>query len=61
MSYTIHLSDEQFLILQELVNRGMEQTLAPFDSEELTPNDERFVSDTLAAVAFFNSHSVTHQ
>ena len=59
MGYTVHLSDEQFAILQDLINRGMEDKLAPFDNLVVNKADELMITDTLAAVAFFNSHSVT--
>lgn len=59
MSYTIQLSDDQFAILQDLINRGMDEKLAPFDNIVVNEREELIINDTLAAVAFFNSHSVT--
>ena len=35
MSYTINLTDEQFAILQNLVNEGMETILSPYDNINL--------------------------
>ena len=60
MSYTVHLSDAQFLTLQDLINRGMEEKLAVFDDLMLDEVQELVIADTLAAVAFFNSHFVTN-
>lgn len=57
MSYTVHLSDAQFLTLQDLINRGMEEKLAVFDNLMLDEVQELIIADTLAAVAFFNSHT----
>ena len=60
MSYTVHLSDAQFAILQDLINRGMEDKLAPFDDLMIDEIQELIIADTLAAVAFFNSHAITN-
>jgi len=60
MSHTIHLTDGQFAILQDLINRGMDDKLAPFDDVKTTEAQEQVIADTLAAVAFFNSHAITH-
>lgn len=56
MSYTIHLSEAQYIILQDLINRGMDEALAPFDNIRTNELEELMISNTLAAVAFFNSH-----
>ena len=56
----ITLTAEQFLILEDLIARGMEDKLAPLDDVKLTADQEAMVSETLAAVAFFNSHKLTH-
>ena len=61
MSYTIHLSDEQFLILRDLVNEGMEVALSPYDNTVVDGETEAQIQKILEAVAFFNSHSVTHK
>ena len=61
MSYTIHLSDEQFLILRDLVNEGMEAALSPYDNTVVDGETEAQIQTILEAVAFFNSHSVTHK
>ena len=58
--FTIHLTGAQFVILQDLINRGMEEKLAVFDDLMLDEIQELIIADTLAAVAFFNSHSVTN-
>lgn len=60
MSYTIHLSDAQFVILQDLINRGMDDKLAPFDDLMIDEIQELIIADTLSAVAFFNSHKITN-
>lgn len=60
MSYIIHLSDEQFEILRNLVNEGMEVTLSPYDNIDVDPQVRFQIEQTLSAVAFFNSHALTH-
>ena len=57
MSYTVHLSDKQFEILQNLVNEGMEVTLSPYDNINVEPQVRFQIKQTLSAVAFFNSHT----
>jgi len=56
----INLSTEQFIILEDLIARGMEDKLAPFDDIELGPDEEVMIERTLDAVALFNSHKVTN-
>lgn len=57
MSKVIHLSEEQYAILRDLVNRGMEEKLSPFDDLEPNPEELDMINETLAAAAFFNSHN----
>ena len=59
MSYTIHLSNNQFAILQDLINRGMDDKLAPYDNIIVDEETEVQIQRILDAAAFFNSHSVT--
>jgi hypothetical protein len=56
----ISLSPEHFRILRDLIDRGMEEKLAPFDDLEVVGETEQMIVDTLDAVAFFNSHAITH-
>ena len=58
MSYTINLTDEQFAILQNLVNEGMETILSPYDNINLNEGQEEHISKILSVVAFFNSHNI---
>jgi len=58
MSYTINLTDEQFAILQNLVNEGMETILSPYDNINLNEDQEEQISKILSVVAFFNSHNI---
>ena len=60
MSYTIHLSDQQFGILRDLVNEGMEAALSPYDNTVVDGETEAQIQKILEAVAFFNSHAVTN-
>jgi phosphoribosyl-ATP pyrophosphohydrolase len=57
MSYTINLSDEQFAILQKLVNEGMETVLAPYDDIKTNEAEDAQITEILNAVAFFNCHT----
>ena len=56
----INLSTEQFIILEDLIARGMEDKLAPFDDIKVSADEEAMIETTLAAVALFNSHKVTN-
>jgi len=56
----INLSTEQFVILEDLIARGMEDKLAPFDDIKVNADQEAMIVETLAAVALFNSHKVTN-
>ena len=58
MSYTINLTDEQFAILQNLVNEGMETILSPYDNINLNEDQEEHISKILSVVTFFNSHNI---
>jgi phosphoribosyl-ATP pyrophosphohydrolase len=58
MSYTINLTDEQFAILQNLVNEGMETILSPYDNINLNEDQEEQISKILSVVTFFNSHNI---
>ena len=58
MRYTINLTDEQFAILQNLVNEGMETILSPYDNINLNEDQEEHISKILSVVAFFNSHNI---
>lgn len=60
MSYTIHLSDQQFGILRDLVNAGLDATLSPYDNIVVEGETEVQIQKVLAAAAFFNSHDLTH-
>ena len=55
----INLTAEQFYILEDLISRGMEDKLAPFDDIKINADQEEMINETLAAVAFFNSHKIT--
>lgn len=55
MSYIIHLNDDQYAILQHLINEGMEVTLSPFDDIEPDAQTLHQIHETHEAVAFFNS------
>ena len=56
----ITLSTEQFAILEDLIARGMEDKLAAFDNIVVDAKTEVMITETLAAVAFFNSHKITN-
>ena len=60
MSYTIHLSDQQFGILRDLVNEGMEAALSPYDNIVVDEETEAQIQKILEVVAFFNSHKITN-
>ena len=60
MSYTIHLSDQQFGILRDLVNEGMEAALSPYDNIVVDGKTEAQIQKILEVVAFFNSHKITN-
>lgn len=60
MSYTIHLSDQQFGILRDLVNAGLDAILSPYDNIVVDGETEAQIQKVLAAAAFFNSHAMTH-
>ena len=55
----INLTTEQFLILKDLINEGMEVTLAPYDDIKTTKAQDDHITKVLAAAAFFNSHGLT--
>lgn len=55
----INLTTEQFLILKDLISEGMEATLAPYDNIKTTKAQDDYISEVLAAAAFFNSHGMT--
>jgi len=59
-SMQITLSTEQFAILEDLIARGMEDKLAPFDNIVVNAEQEAMITETLAAVTFFNSHKITN-
>ena len=56
----INLTPDQFYILEDLIARGMEDKLARFDNIKVNPEQEAMITETLAAVAFFNSHKITN-
>ena len=56
----INLTLEQFLILEDLITRGMDDKLAPFDDIKINADQEAMINETLAAVTFFNSHKITN-
>ena len=56
----ITLSAEQFAIIEDLIARGMEDKLALFDDIEVNAKAEAMISETLAAVSFFNSYKITN-
>jgi sulfur transfer complex TusBCD TusB component (DsrH family) len=56
----ITLSTEQFAILEDLIARGMEDKLAAFDNIMVDAETEAMITETLAAVTFFNSHKITN-
>ena len=56
----ITLSSEQFAILEDLIARGMEDKLAAFDNIVVDAKTEAMITETLAAVTFFNSHKITN-
>ena len=56
----INLTPDQFYILEDLIARGMEDKLACFDNIKVNAEQEAMITETLAAVAFFNSHKVTN-
>lgn len=59
-SMQITLSADQFAILEDLIARGMEDKLACFDNIIVDAETEVMITETLAAVAFFNSHKLTN-
>jgi sulfur transfer complex TusBCD TusB component (DsrH family) len=56
----INLTPDQFYILEDLIARGMEDKLARFDDIKVNAEQEAMITETLAAVAFFNSHKITN-
>jgi sulfur transfer complex TusBCD TusB component (DsrH family) len=56
----INLTPDQFYILEDLIARGMEDKLAPFDNIKVNAEQRAMITETLAAVAFFNSHKITN-
>ena len=56
----INLTPDQFYILEDLIARGMEDKLARFDNIKVNAEQEAMITETLAAVAFFNSHKITN-
>jgi hypothetical protein len=59
MSYTIHLSDQQFGILRDLVNAGLDAILSPYDNIVVEGETKVQIQKVLAATTFFNSHTLT--
>ena len=56
----INLTPDQFYILEDVIARGMEDKLARFDDIKVNAEQEAMITETLAAVAFFNSHKITN-
>jgi len=56
----INLTPDQFYILEDLIARGMEDKLAHFDNIIVNEETGAMMNETLAAVAFFNSHKITN-
>ena len=56
----INLTPDQFYILEDLIARGMEDKLARFDDIKVNAEQEAMITETLAAVAFFNSHKINN-
>jgi sulfur transfer complex TusBCD TusB component (DsrH family) len=59
-SMQINLTPDQFYILEDLIARGMEDKLAPFDNIKVNAEQRAMITENLAAVAFFNSHKITN-
>lgn len=54
----INLTTEQFLILKDLINEGVEVALADYYYFKTTKAQDAHITSVLAAAAAFNSHGM---